>query len=62
MPPINPLDERVEKDADALEKKYGTEAATYAETRGEAAESAGDDADKEHWEEVADTLEDGGSQ
>jgi hypothetical protein len=43
-------------DADAIEEKFGSFAEVYAENRIEAADIAGNDAGKEHWEKVAATL------
>ena len=40
-------------DADAIEEKFGSFAEVYAENRIEAADIAGNDAGKEHWQEVA---------
>lgn len=47
-----------EQDAEALEQKFGEFADVYAETRGEAAEIAGDRAAEKHWEQVAATIDD----
>lgn len=45
------------KDAEALEDKFGAFAAVYAQARSEAAEIAGDTAGEDHWEAVAESLE-----
>ena len=49
----------VEEDAKTLERKFGEEAATYAENRSEAAELRGAEDDAEHWREVAEDIEQG---
>jgi hypothetical protein len=46
----------IEQDANALERKFGEHATTYAENRSEAAELRGADADAEHWREVAEEI------
>jgi len=52
----------VEKDADAVEQKFGQFADVYAEARSEAAQIAGHQTDKEHWQEVAATVEESDEQ
>ena len=47
----------VEKDADALEAKFGDLARTYAENRSEAAELRGAEGDAKHWREVKEEVE-----
>ena len=54
----NPL-ESIEKEADQVEAKYAANAEVYADSRSEAAQIAGNQAAKEHWDEVADTLREG---
>ena len=58
MPPEDPSASRVEEDANIVEEKFGAEAAVYAETRREAAEAAGNEDGSEHWEEVAEAVQD----
>lgn len=48
--------EPIEKDAEQLEEKYESNADVYAETRSEAAQISGDQAARDHWEEVVETL------
>ncbi len=43
-------------DADAIEEKFGSFAEVYAENRIEAADAAGNDAGKDHWQKVAARL------
>lgn len=47
----------VERDADQVKDRYGDQAKLYAETRAEAAATAGVHEDVEHWETVAETLD-----
>jgi hypothetical protein len=47
---------RLEDDAEAIEDRYGAAAETYAENRSEAAEMAGNEAGKAHWQKVAEVL------
>ncbi|MFL6728416.1 MAG: hypothetical protein ACJ8E3_01415 [Sphingomicrobium sp.] len=47
-----------EKDASAVEAKFGDFADVYAEARSEAAEIAGNKPGKHHWEEVAANVDD----
>jgi len=49
--------QRVEKEAEALEQKYQSDALAYAQTRSEDAQSRGDEDSKEHWQDVAAILE-----
>jgi hypothetical protein len=53
MPGENPDSRRLKEDVDAIEEKYGAFADVYAESRSEAAETAGDEDAKRHWEKVA---------
>ena len=48
-----PESRRLKQDADAIKEKYGPFAEVYAETRSEASETVGDDANKKHWERIA---------
>jgi uncharacterized protein YbjQ (UPF0145 family) len=50
---------QVERDIDKVKDKYGGHAQHYAETRAEAAEAARADRDADHWQAVADKLEQG---
>ena len=50
----------IERDIGKVKDKYGDHALHYAETRAEAAETAGADEDADHWQAVADKLEEGG--
>jgi len=52
----------VQGDAEKLKQKFGPLADFYAETRAEAAETAGLEDDKSHWETVARTVEEGEGQ
>ena len=47
----------VEQDLDQVKDRYGSQAQHYAETRAEAAETAGAEDDADHWQVVADKLE-----
>lgn len=46
----------VERDAEAIEDKFGPLAEVYAENRSEAAELAGDEAAEQHWKKVEEAL------
>jgi hypothetical protein len=59
-PDGKPDAERLIEDARTVEEKYGPFAEVYAESRSEAADIAGDEAAKKHWESVADTVEEDG--
>ena len=48
----------VERDAEALEDKFGAFAEVYAENRSDAAELAGDEAAGAHWKKVEEALGD----
>lgn len=47
----------VERDLEDVRDKYGDHAQHYAETRAEAAQTAGADDDADHWQAVADRLD-----
>ena len=49
--------ERVETTAEELEQKYQDDAEVYARTRSEAARTRGNQAGHDHWEQVAETLQ-----
>jgi hypothetical protein len=49
----------VERDVDHVKDRYGDQAKLYAETRAEAAGTAGLDEDVDHWTTVAERLEQG---
>ena len=50
--------QRVEKEAEALEQKYQSDALSYAQARSEDSQIRGDKESKEHWEDVAAILGD----
>ena len=52
---VNPI----ELEADSAERKYGDDAALYAQTRAQAAEQAGRKKSAEHWEQVEARIGDG---
>ena len=52
----------VERDVDHVKDRYGDQAKLYAETRAEAAATAGVDEDIDHWRTVAEKLEQGEGQ
>ena len=51
-----PQESTPDADAEAIEEKYGAFAEVYAENRIEAADIAGNDAGKSHWQKVAAAL------